>query len=128
MTSTITETGERGIEIKHQHGVRASRGEQRQALVEAGQPERCGVGLEMAHGMRIEGGDDHRASLMRAALHRAADHRLMAKVKAVKIAQRDDCAPARVRDRAIEGQALHIAADLARLTSKSRRQPVGAGA
>ena len=44
----------------------------------------------MAHGVRVEGRDDHRPPLMRAALHRAPYHRLVAEVKAIEIAERDD--------------------------------------
>ena len=68
----------------------------------------------MAHRMRIEGGDDDRPALVRAALHGAADHRLVAEVKAVEIAERDDRAAKGVGDRLVEGQALHGRRGLAR--------------
>ena len=57
--------------------------------------------------MRVEGGDDHRPPLVRAALHRPPDHRLVAEVEAVEIAERDDRAAKRVGDRLVEAQALH---------------------
>ena len=44
----------------------------------------------MADRVGVEGGDDDRPALVRAALHRAADHGLVAEVKAVEIAERDD--------------------------------------
>ncbi len=59
-------------------------------LFERGQPERLGIGAEEAHGMRIEGGDDGRAALRTRPFDGFARHRLMAKVKPVEIAQRDD--------------------------------------
>ena len=71
------------------------------ALVEAGQPERRRVGLEVAHRMRVEGGDDHRPPLVRAARDRAADHRLVAEVEAVEIAERDDRSAQARRERAV---------------------------
>ena len=57
-------------------------------LVEAGQAERRRVGPEMADRVRVEGGDDHRPPLVRAALHRAPDDRLVAEMEAVEIAER----------------------------------------
>ena len=44
---------------------------------------------------------------MRAALHRPPDHRLVAQVKAVEIAERNHRAAKRVRDRLVVEQALH---------------------
>jgi hypothetical protein len=44
----------------------------------------------MAYGMRIESGDQRRATLRARAFHRATDHRLVAKVKSIEIAKRDD--------------------------------------
>ena len=70
---------------------RRRRGRTVLALVEAGQAERRHVGLEEAHRVRVEGGDDHRAPLVVAAGDGAADHRLVAEVEAVEIAERDDC-------------------------------------
>ena len=57
--------------------------------------------------MRIEGRDDHRPALVRAARHRSPDHRLVAEVEAVEIAQRHDRAAQGFGDRLVEGQALH---------------------
>ena len=67
-------------------------GEQLLALVEGGQPERRQVGLEQAHRVGVEGGDDDRPALVKAALDGAPDHRLVAEVEAVEIAERDDAA------------------------------------
>ena len=62
--------------------------------------------------MRIEGGDDHRPPLVESALDRAADHRLVAEVEAVEIAERDDAPLQGFGDAAGEGQALHCCARL----------------
>ncbi len=48
------------------------------------------VGLEVAHRVRVEGGDDRRPPLVGPRCDRAADHRLVAEVEAVEIAERDD--------------------------------------
>ena len=64
--------GEAGVEAEDQHRVRAGMGEQPLALVERGQPERRHVGLEEAHRVRVEGGDDDRPPLVRPALDGAA--------------------------------------------------------
>ena len=65
------------------------------------------VGLEEAHRVRVEGGDDDRPPLVVAARDRAPDDRLVAEVEAVEIAERDDAAAKRVGHAAIEGQPLH---------------------
>ena len=65
----------------------------------------------MSYRMGIEGGDDHRPLLMRAARDRPPDHGLVAEVEAVEIAERDDRAAKRVGNRLVEGQALHQARD-----------------
>jgi hypothetical protein len=44
---------------------------------------------------------------VRAARHRPRDHRLMAKVKTVEIAQREDRTAQGFGDRLVKGQALH---------------------
>ena len=82
--------GELGAELEHQHRVGAGVGEQRLALVERGQAERRHVGLEEADRVRVEGRDDHRPPLVEGARDRAADHRLVAEVESVEIAERDD--------------------------------------
>ena len=87
------------------------------------EPERD-VGLEEADRVRIERGDDHRPPLVESALDRAPDHRLVAEVESVEIAEGDD-APLEVRgDAAIEGQALHCSRPLSALPPgcKSLRQ------
>ncbi len=50
--------------------------------------------------MGVEGGDDRRAALVEGALDRSPDHRLVAKVKAVEIAECDDASPELVGDAA----------------------------
>ncbi len=105
-------------ELEHQHRVRPGMGEQRLALVERGQPERRQVGLEIAHGVGVEGGDDHRPPLVEAALDRAPDHRLVAEMESVEIAERDDAPPEAVGDAAGEGQALHSPALSANLAPR----------
>ena len=102
--------GERLVEFEHQHRVGAGVGEQRLALVERGQAERRHVGLEVTHRMRVEGGDDHRPPLVKAARDRPPDHRLVAEVEAVEIAEGDDAALEVVGNTAVEGQPLHWAA------------------
>ena len=82
-------------------------GEQGLALLERRQAEWRHIGLEEAHRVRVEGGDDHRAALMKAALDRAPDHRLVAEMKAIEIAERDDASPQAFGDAAGECQALH---------------------
>ncbi len=77
------------------------------ALVKRRQPERRGVGPEVADRVRIEGRDDDRPPLMRAALYCSPDHRLVAEVKAVEIAKRDDRAAKLVGYRLVVEQALH---------------------
>jgi hypothetical protein len=67
----------------------------------------------VADGMGVEGGDDHRPPLVRAALHRPPHDRLVAEVEAVEIAERQDGATKVAGDGGIEGQALHRFARLA---------------
>ena len=82
--------------------------EQPLALVERGQPERAaGPGLKIAHRMGIEGGDQRRPALGAGAIDGAADHRLVALVKSVEIAERDDAAAKMGRNRRAPVQALH---------------------
>src|SRR5439155_26592760 len=95
---------------EHQHRVRAGMGEQRLALVERGQPERRQVRLEEADRMRLERRDDHRPPLVKAACDRPTDHRLVAEMEAVEIAECDDAPPEALGDTAVEGEALHWAA------------------
>ena len=57
--------------------------------------------------MRVEGGDDRRPPLMEGARDRPPDHRLVAEVESVEIAERDDAPREAVGDAAVEGQALH---------------------
>ena len=99
--------GELGAELEHQHRVRAGVGEQLLALVEGGQAERRNLGLEEAHRVRVEGGDDHRPPLVKCARDGAADHRLVAEMESVEIAECDDAPLETVGDAAGEGQALH---------------------
>ncbi len=96
------------IALTYIHGIGAGCGEHPLALAKAGEAKRRGVGLEVAHRMRIEGRDDHGLALMRAARHRASHHRLMAEVETVEIAKRDDRAAQGVGNRPVVGQALHV--------------------
>ena len=73
----------------------------------------------MAHWMGLEGGDDDRAPFVRAALHGAIDHRLMAQMEAVEIAQREDRTAQFFGDRLVEGQALHRDGGLAAIVPES---------
>jgi hypothetical protein len=57
--------------------------------------------------MRVEGCDDHRAPLVERARHRPADHRLVAKVESVEIAECDDVPLEMIGDAAGEGKTLH---------------------
>ena len=91
--------GELGVEAEDQHRVGAGCAEQPLALVERGQPERRDVGLEEAHRVRIEGRDQSRPALGAGARDGAADHRLVAGVKSIEIAERDDAAAQALRNR-----------------------------
>ncbi|GAA0735437.1 hypothetical protein GCM10009075_10670 [Sphingomonas trueperi] len=57
--------------------------------------------------MRIEGGDDRRASLGAGTRHRAADDRLVPEMEAIEIPERDDRIPERKRNRRAAVQPLH---------------------
>ena len=82
--------GHFGVEVEHQHGVGPGLREQFLPLVEGGEAEGWGVGLEKAHRMRIESGDDGGPPLGAGPGQRLAHHGLMAAMKAIEIAQRDD--------------------------------------
>ena len=99
-------------------------GEQPLALVERGQPERRHVGLEVADRVRVEGRDDHRPPLVEAARDRPPDHRLVAEVEAVEIAERDDAPLEVVGDAAVEGQPLHCGGLIGAALGKSVRRKV----
>ena len=79
-----------GVEGEDQHGIRPGRREQFLPLVQLGQAERRGIGLEEAHRVRIEGRDDRRAALGLGPGNRLARHGLVAQVEAIEIAQRDN--------------------------------------
>ena len=110
--------------LEHQHRVGPGMGEQPFALVEAGQLERRHVGLEVAHRMRVEGGDDHRPALVEAAGDGAADDRLVAQVKAVEIAEREDASAQLLGDRLVEGQPLHGGGGCIRLPRPRQSPPL----
>ncbi|HEY0626551.1 MAG TPA: hypothetical protein VGD10_07430 [Allosphingosinicella sp.] len=63
--------------------------------------------------MRIEGRDQHRPRFCPGALDRPAHHRLVARMKSIEIAERDDAPAQRFRNRRAAVQPLH-AAGLAR--------------
>ena len=77
------------------------------ALVEIGQAEGRQIGPEEARRVRIEGRDQGRPALGPRARDGAADHRLVAGMKSVEIAERDDAAAKRGRNRRAPVQALH---------------------
>ncbi len=87
--------GKVGVELEHQHRVGAGVCEQILALIECGQSERRQIRLEEAHRVRVESRDDDRAPLVMAARDRPPDDRLVAEVKTVEIAERED-APAKL--------------------------------
>jgi len=76
-------------------------------LIEAGQPERRHVGTEEFHWMGIERRDDHRPSFVKSARDGTADHRLVAKVESIKIAECDNAPLQMIGDAAGEGKPLH---------------------
>jgi hypothetical protein len=90
--------GKRAVEFEDQHGVRAGLREQALTLVEGGEAEGGGVRLEVADRVGIEGGDDHGLALVVAAGDGAPDHRLVAKVEAIEISERDDAPAQFVRE------------------------------
>jgi hypothetical protein len=55
----------------------------------------------MAHRVRVEGRDYYRAALMEAARDRSPNDRLVAQMKAVEIAERDDASPELFWDRLV---------------------------
>ena len=57
--------------------------------------------------MRVEGGDDHRPPLMERARDSAGDHRLVAEVESVEIAEGEDAPLEALGNAPGEGQALH---------------------
>ena len=76
--------------MEHQHRGRPGGEVQLLPLFQRRQPEGRGIGLEMAHGMRIESGDDGRAAFLARPADRLACHGLVAQVETVEIAQRHD--------------------------------------
>ena len=63
--------------------------------------------------MRVEGSDDNWTLLMRPALDRPPDNGLVTQMKAVKIAERDDCSAEAIGYRLVVEQALHQLSGLA---------------
>src|SRR3546814_10789332 len=98
---------ERGVEGEHQHLVGARRLHQRLALIERGKAEPRAFRAEEAHRMWIEGRDQRGPPLGTGTRHRAAYHRLMARMKSVEIAERDDPAPQMSGHRRAAVQPLH---------------------
>ena len=80
---------QRSVKFEHQHRTCSGIGEQALTLVQRRQPERRQIGLEKPHRVGIKGCDDGRPALFPRPAQRLAGNRLMAKVKTVKIAQRD---------------------------------------
>ena len=96
-----------GPEAKDEHRVGTGMGEQPLTLVEGRETEGRHLWLEMAHWVRVESGDDHRPPKVEAERNRPADHRLVAEMEAVEIAERDDRAAKLFRDRLVVVQPLH---------------------
>ena len=65
------------------------------------------VGVKQPCWMRIEGSNQHRPPLRAAQLDSATHHRLMAAMKSVEIAERDDAAAQMGRNRRAAVQPLH---------------------
>src|SRR5690606_17311514 len=84
------------VELEYQHRVGAGRGEQRLALVERGEAERRHVRSEMAHRVRVEGGDDHRAAFAPAPSYRLGTGPRVAEREAVEVAERQERAAQRI--------------------------------
>ena len=99
--------GELGVEFEHQHRVGAGVREQVLALVERGQAERRDIGLEELDRVGVEGRDDRRPPFVESALDRPPDHRLVAEMEAIEIAEGEDAAREVIGDAAVEGQPLH---------------------
>jgi hypothetical protein len=84
--------GEIGVELEDEHRVGAGGAHQPLALLQRGQPEPKRVRAEIAHRMGIEGRDQHRPVVGAGARGGAGQHRLVALVETVEIAERDDAA------------------------------------
>ena len=95
------------VEMEHDHRVCAGLGEQAFALVERGQAEGGCIGAEMADRVGIEGRDERGATLGLCPGDRAPDHRLVAEMESVEIAERDDSAGKMRGDRSAPVEPLH---------------------
>jgi hypothetical protein len=95
------------VERQRQRRVGAERLEQVHALRNGGEQERRGVGPEQPRGMRIEGRDQRRPALGARPLDRPADHRLMADMETVEIAERHDRAPCEGGNHLVPGKPYH---------------------
>lgn len=98
---------ERHVEADHQRGVGPGSGEEAQALLDRGEQEGGHVGAEEMARMRIEGRDDRRTPFLPRPCDGAPDHRLMAGVETVEIAEGDHPAAKRRRERCLASQSLH---------------------
>ena len=96
-----------GVKFEDQHRACPGIGKQALALVQRRQPERRDIGLEESHRMGVECRDNRRANLFPGPAQRLAGHRLMAEMKAVKIAQRNDRAAQVALDPLFSVQSYH---------------------
>ena len=96
--------GERGVEGQHDGAVEARAGEQPQLLALVAQPEQRIVGTEIAARMRLERERRGRHRQRARAGDGLADHRAMAAMHAVEIADRDHRALERARVRRCRGR------------------------
>ena len=99
--------GEVGVELEDQHRVGAGGADSRSRCSSVVRRNQRRFGRKIAHRMRIEGRDQRRPALDAGAIDGAADHRLVAEVKSVEIAERDDAAAKMGRNRRAPIQALH---------------------
>ena len=89
------EGGERGVELHHDGAVERGRREEPQLGVGIGEPEQRLVRRKEGARMRLEGEHCRRAPEPVGARHRSADHRAMAAMHALEIADREHRAPKR---------------------------------
>ena len=82
--------GHRRIEVEHQGRIGAGCGKHVAALFDGGEAEGRGIGHEIADRVRGKGGDDGGAALGTGPAQGLAKYGLMAAVKAIEIAQRNN--------------------------------------
>ena len=95
------ERRQRGVEGQHDRAVEPGRRQQPQLVALVGEPEQRLVGPEEAARMRLEGQRRRRPAQRRGALARGRDHRPVAAMHAVEIADGDHRAAQRVAGRCL---------------------------